>query len=129
MLFRSEEHRQAWLAQFYSVMENEENGDASTFDGTFSQSLMMMNGDLVRNAISDSPGTVLHEILRMQGDDQERIQSLCRAALGRDPKRNELASFQQTMRHNHPNAGTNEAEPYGDILWAYLNSTEFAVNH
>ena len=45
------EHRQAWLKQFYSVMENEENGDASTFDGTFSQSLMMMNGDLVRNAI------------------------------------------------------------------------------
>ncbi len=126
---QAEEHRKAWLAQFYSVMENEENGDASTFDGTFSQSLMMMNGDLVRNAISDSPGTVLHEILRMQGDDQERIQSLCRAALGRDPKRNELASFQQTMRHNHPNAGTNEAEPYGDILWAYLNSTEFAVNH
>ena len=126
---QAEEHRKAWLAQFYSVMENEENGDASTFDGTFSQSLMMMNGDLVRNAISDSPGTVLHEILRMQGDDQERIKSLCRAALGRDPKRNELASFQQTLRHNRPNAGTNDAEPYGDILWAYLNSTEFAVNH
>ena len=126
---QAEEHRKAWLAQFYSVMENEENGDASTFDGTFSQSLMMMNGDLVRNAISDSPGTVLHEILRMKGDDQERIKSLCRAALGRDPKRNELASFQQTLRHSSPDAGTNAAEPYGDILWAYLNSTEFAVNH
>ncbi len=126
---QAEEHRKAWLAQFYSVMENEENGDASTFDGTFSQSLMMMNGELVRNAISDSPGTVLYEILRMQGDDQERIKSLCRAALGRDPKRNELASFQQTLRHRQPHAGSNDAEPYGDILWAYLNSTEFAVNH
>ena len=126
---QAEEHRKAWLAQFYSVMENEENGDASTFDGTFSQSLMMMNGDLVRNAISNSPGTVLHEILRMQGDDQDRIQSLCRAALGRDPKRNELASFQQSIRHSRPDASTNQAEPYGDILWAYLNSTEFAVNH
>ena len=126
---QAEEHRKAWLAQFYSVMENEENGDASTFDGTFSQSLMMMNGDLVRNAISDSPGTVLHEILRMQGDDQERIKSLCRAALGRDPKRNELTSFQQTLRHRQPLATASPAEPYGDILWAYLNSTEFAVNH
>jgi Protein of unknown function (DUF1553)/Protein of unknown function (DUF1549) len=126
---QAEEHRKAWLAQFYSVMENEENGDASTFDGTFSQSLMMMNGDLVQKAISNSPGTVLHEILRMQGDDQERIKSLCRAALGRDPKRNELSSFQQTLRHTRPDPHTKDAEPYGDILWAYLNSTEFAVNH
>ncbi len=126
---QAEEHRKEWLAQFYSVMENEENGDASTFDGTFSQSLMMMNGDLVRNAISNSPGTVLHEIMRMGGDDQDRIKSLCRAALGRDPKRNELASFQPILRHRHPGAGANESEPYGDIFWAYLNSTEFAVNH
>ena len=126
---QAEEHRKAWLAQFYSVMENEENGDASTFDGTFSQTLMMMNGDLVQNAVSDAPGTVLHEILRMAGDDQERIKGLCRAALGRDPKRNELASFQQNLRHRRPEAGANGSEPYGDILWAYLNSNEFAVNH
>ncbi len=126
---QAEVHRKEWLAQFYSVMENEENGDASTFDGTFSQSLMMMNGDLVRNAISNSPGTVLHEIMRMGGDDQDRIKSLCRAALGRDPKRNELASFQPILRHRQPGSSANESEPYGDILWAYLNSTEFAVNH
>jgi len=125
---QAEEHRQAWLKQFYSVMDNEENGDASTFDGTFSQSLMMMNGDLVKSAISNRPGTVLHEILRMAGDDQERVRSLCRAALGRDPKRAELAAFQPALRHRG-DVARNEADPFEDIFWVYLNSTEFAVNH
>ena len=125
---QAEEHRQAWLTQFYSVMDNEENGDASTFDGTFSQSLMMMNGDLVKSAISNRPGTVLHEILRMAGDDHERVHSLCRAALGRDPKRTELAAFQPALRQRG-DAAQSGADPFEDIFWVYLNSTEFSVNH
>jgi hypothetical protein len=121
---QADSQRRQWLGQFYQIIENEENSDASTFGGTFSQTLMMMNGDLVRSAISNAPGTVLHEILHMGGDDQDRIRHLCRAALGRDPKPKELAAFQPALRRaNSP------ADPYGDIFWAYLNSSEFAVNH
>ena len=119
-----DDQRREWLSQFYQILENEENGDASTFGGTFSQTLMMMNGDLVRSAISDAPGTVLHKIVRTGGDEQDRIRHLCRAALGRDPKPKELAAFQPVLRHSNATA-----EPYGDIFWAYLNSSEFAINH
>jgi hypothetical protein len=119
-----DDQRREWLSQFYQILENEENGDASTFGGTFSQTLMMMNGDLVRSAISDAPGTVLHKIVRTSGDEQDRIRHLCRAALGRDPKPKELAAFQPVLRHSNATA-----EPYGDIFWAYLNSSEFAINH
>lgn len=121
---QADNRRREWLGQFYQILENEENGDASTFGGTFSQTLMMMNGDLVRSAISNSPGTVLHEILRLGSDDQDRIRHLCRAALGRDPKPKELAAFQPVLRRTNATA-----EPFGDIFWAYLNSSEFAFNH
>lgn len=127
-----EQQRRTWLAQFYSMLENEENCDASTFEGAFAQSLMLMNGDLVQNAISNAPGTVLHGILRQVNTDQDRIQHLCRAALGRDPKRSELAAFQPALRRRGDSSrpeSPSESAPFEDIFWVYLNSTEFTINH
>lgn len=120
--------RQVWMNQFFTVMENEENCDASRFDGTFSQTLMMMNGDLVQKAVSNRPGTVLHEIMSSKIDDQERVRQLCRAALGRDPRRAELVAFQSAIKRRG-DGKKNDPSVFEDIFWGYLNSTEFAVNH
>ncbi|RLS58183.1 MAG: DUF1553 domain-containing protein [Planctomycetota bacterium] len=123
---QAEANRQAWLADFYSALENEENADATTFGGTYAQTLMMMNGDLVQRAISNAPGTVLNEIARTNADERTKIRSLSRAALGRDPRNQELVVFQSQLKHRREMPG---AEPLGDVFWAYLNSTEFTVNH
>jgi hypothetical protein len=125
---QADNQRQTWMKQFFTATENEENCDASRFDGTFSQTLMMMNGDLVQTAVSSRPGTVLHEIVLAKIDDQERIRQLCRAALGRDPRRTELTAFQTAIKR-HRDGKKSDSSVFEDIFWSYLNSTEFAVNH
>ncbi len=62
-----ETRRQAWLDQFYAAVDNDENAEVSTFDGSFAQTLMMMNGDLIRQAVSGQPGTSLYEVLNEPG--------------------------------------------------------------
>ena len=125
---QAENQRQTWMKQFYVATENEENCDASRFDGTFSQTLMMMNGDLVQKAVSNRPGTVLYEITCSKMDDQERVQQLCRAALSRDPRRSELNAFQSAFKRRGDGKKT-DATAFEDLFWSYLNSAEFSVNH
>lgn len=125
---QADNQRQTWMKQFYTATENEENCDTSRFDGTFSQTLMMMNGDLVQKAVSNRPGTVLYEITRSKMDDQERVRQLCRAALSRDPRRSEMTAFQSAVKRRGDGKKT-DPSAYEDLFWSYLNSTEFSVNH
>ena len=125
---QADNQRQTWMKQFYTVTENEENCDASRFDGTFSQTLMMMNGDLVQKAVSNRPGTILYDIMRSKMDDQERIRQLCRAALSRDPRRSEMTAFQSAVKRRGEGKKT-DPSAFEDLFWSYLNSTEFSVNH
>lgn len=125
---QADNQRQTWMKQFYTATENEENCDTSRFDGTFSQTLMMMNGDLVQKAVSNRPGTILHEITSSKMDDQERVRQLCRAALSRDPRRSEMTAFQSAVKRRGDGKKT-DPSAFEDLFWSYLNSTEFSVNH
>jgi hypothetical protein len=125
--------RQVWLDQFYASLENDENSESTTFDGSFAQSLMMMNGDLIRQAVSGAPGTSLYEVMNGPGDDSEKVRRLCLTALSRQPTRKELTKLVEAVRrYRKDNRQPSEMaahEGLSDILWAYLNSSEFAVNH
>ena len=119
----------AWLLR--ETRENEENGETSTFGGSITQALTMMNGPLLGAALSDKPGTVLHQVLSARTDDEEKIRRLCRAALSRDPLPAELSQFRRIIgqaksaRKDDPRSAVNDA--LRDVYWAYLNSSEFVT--
>jgi hypothetical protein len=119
--------RREWVQQFFEVVENEENGEETTFDGTVPQALAMMNGPLVDAALSGEPGTVLHSILTGRGSDADKVRNLCLSTLGREPTEQEQNLFTRHVRQAGARAAKLEA--YRDVLWAYLNSSEFVVNH
>ncbi len=125
--------QETWVQQFFEVLENEEDGEVSTFGGSITQALTMMNGPLLTAAIRDEPGTVFHQFLTARMDDEERIRMLCRVALSRDPSPTEMSRFRRivgqarSVRDRDPRAAVNES--LRDIYWAYLNSGEFLTNH
>ena len=129
----AEKRRQEWLDQFYAAVDNEENGEASTFDGSFVQTLMMMNGDMIRQAVSGKPGTSLYAVLSSPGSESEKVRRLCLTALSRQPTPRELSRLVELVRRyrKDPRQPAELAlnEGLSDVLWAYLNSSEFAVNH
>ncbi len=54
--------RDAWLQQFIFAFANDEAEETTSFQGTIPQALMMMNGDLMKEALSGKPGSFLAEI-------------------------------------------------------------------
>jgi len=129
-LDQTDKSRDQWLRQFVVSFETEENDETSTLDGSITQSLLMMNGDLVRNATSMQTGTWLHKLLSSRETESERIQSLFQSALSRPATPKELAAVKKLLRSTaiHVKNATPESA-YQDIYWALLNSNEFILNH
>jgi hypothetical protein len=119
-----EKQRQAWMRQFVITFDTDENDEATTFNGTIPQALMMMNGPLIESAISDKKGGYLQKILAERGTDSKKIQQLFMTSLCRNPTRTELASAIKVFR-----ASRDKLALYQDLFWALLNSNEFISNH
>jgi len=130
-----EARRRMWLEQFYTALENDENGEEGRFDGSLSQTLVMMNGELIRQATTPQPGTVLQQILSRSASDDEKIRLLSLATLSRYPSADELAALRRLVRQQvqsrprEVSAAAALQEALRDLMWAYLNSTEFRSNH
>ena len=120
-----EQMRSRWLDQFVLAFGTDENDEATTFDGTIPQSLMMMNGDLIRRATRCEPGGFLHEVATADIRDTEKIVRIYLAALARKPTPRERRVAQQLW--NARGGDTNAA--LEDIFWALLNSNEFILKH
>ena len=121
----SEQQRRTWLRQFVIAFGTDENDEATTFNGTIPQALMMMNGELVEKATSAERGSFLHKILSGAGTDVSRVRRLFLSTLTREPSRRELAAAQQLLMENRNSPIT----AYQDLYWALLNSNEFISNH
>jgi histidinol-phosphate/aromatic aminotransferase/cobyric acid decarboxylase-like protein len=133
---QTDERRSAWLQQFFTPLENEENTEATTFDGSLPQALAMMNGELVRQATSGKPDTYLSEVLRSPDGEVEKIRRLSLATLSRYPTPDELDAIREALRQNvRAQTSRNVSAPAAvneglrDVFWAYLNASEFIVNH
>ena len=119
--------------------DTEENDEGSIFNGTIPQSLMMMNGSLVDRALSLDRATYLRRTLSDKGSEVEKITKLYLAALSRPPTSKELASVRKLLRSGGAAPGRKSArdtrqlaantQAYQDIYWAFLNSSEFILNH
>lgn len=126
----ADNQRHDWIQQFVYAHATDENDEASTFDGTITQALMMMNGDLIDDALSGDRGTMLRSVLARKTTDTERIELLSIAALSREPTSDELDRLRQMLRRlAGPKRQARVAVFLQDLFWAYLNSGEFAVVH
>tara|TARA_R100000750_G_C2278044_1_gene70112 strand:- start:123 stop:578 length:456 start_codon:yes stop_codon:yes gene_type:complete len=112
--------RNEWLQQFVTTFGTDENDEATTFNGSIPQALMMMNGELVDTAVKCDPGTLLHQVVTADEKDSKKVQLLYLAALGRNPSGRDLAAVKKLMQ-----ISGNPIMAYQDLYWALLNSNEF----
>jgi len=118
--------RSRWLQQFSSAFGTDDGAEAVTFNGSIPQTLMMMNGDLVKRACSIDSGSFLDKIANNWDlSNREKINYLYRAALSRLPTREETDVCNALLAARQGNVvGTLQ-----DIWWAVLNSNEFILIH
>ncbi len=120
-----ERQRREWLSQFVVAFGTDEGDEATTFNGSIPQALMLFNGDLTRKATSTENGSFLDRISKQGRSPQERVNELFMAGLARRPTRNEstIASKLLVARSG------DEKAMLEDMWWAILNSNEFIMQH
>jgi len=122
---QAERQRATWLRQFVIAFGTDEGDEATTFNGTIPQALMMMNGELVRNATNADKGSYLREILETpRATDTTRINKLYMATLSRLPSSRERSLATRMIRAN-----SDKLVAYQDLFWALLNCNEFIFVH
>ena len=122
-------HRRKWVSQFAKSFDTDENDESMEFDGTITQAMVMMNGPEVGEAIQLATQSIL-------GDGRGRkplTQSLDRVAMAmltRESTAVEEKAFRSHFRQLSQESPAN-ALPFAmeDMMWAYLNSSEFQLVH
>lgn len=122
-------HRKEWVEQFVRSYGTDENDEQLTFDGNISQALLMMNGEDIENAIPLAAGEVTRSLQdRTVSEAPER---LAMATLNRSATENEEKAFRNRYRALSRSLPNEQAMKTAteDMLWAYLNSSEFVSLH
>jgi hypothetical protein len=87
------------------------------------QAMDLINGDTVNNLVNASGNIVDRVLGELAWTDSRRLEEIYLSGLSRYPTREESAEFQKQL------AGADEGtrkKIYQDLLWAILNSKEFA---
>ena len=121
-LEQAQADRQRWLQQFVRTFGTDENDEATNFNGTIPQALMMMNGELVNRALAENQATRLQQIISTAKNPNDVVQELYLTVLNRMPTRGELGLLRPIL-----NRKTSVREAYEDLYWALLNSNEFEL--
>ncbi|RCS40681.1 DUF1553 domain-containing protein [Bremerella cremea] len=122
-IIASNDDRHTWLGQINQKMGDDEDNETSSLDGGVSQSLLMMNGGLMRQA-TDAQAAVLKNVIASKMSPPEKVEHLFLAALSRRPTKKELNAIGEILKSRN-----NEAVALQDIWWALLNSNEFILDH
>jgi hypothetical protein len=102
-------------------------GSATEYRAGTLQALMLMNGQVAAGVSSQDASNVLGAIVAPFMNDQERVESLFLATLSRPPDDEERQACVAMLADCKTDTDRNRA--LSDVLWALLNSTEFAFNH
>lgn len=114
-----------WLAQFNRPMGTDDSEEETHFNGSVRQSLIMMNGDLMRRAVNSGDGSFLKSLQQSNLKVEEKVEHLFLAALSRQPSKREQEAVRQIVAQN----ANNPAAALEDIWWSLLNSNEFILDH
>ena len=113
--------RQAFIAKVQSSGRN-----ALDYQAGVLQALTLLNGADLAEATDPARGPLLGSIEAPFLTDDDRLRTLFLATLARHPTDEELTLCrQQLAKYSESDRG----KAYSDILWALLNSAEFALNH
>ena len=104
--------------------QDQEQTGAPKFNGTITQSLMLMNSPLITRATTASPGTALHRVVTSNASSSDKVDALYMAALARKPTGSEKNLLGQMRSRSK-----NEKEFLEDVLWMLVNSGEFVHNY
>jgi len=121
--------RDAWLRQFLFAFGNDEGEEATSFQGTIPQALMMMNGELMQDALSGKPGSFLAECIETAGRQprapvEYMVNQIYLTALSRYPTAREKQQAGRYLESFPDTLGVLQ-----DLYWALLNSNEFILIH
>ncbi len=123
---KQEATKRQWLAQFSMAFGTDDNEETTTFNGTIPQTLMMMNGELIKQATNTEKGSFLHRVASdAKLTNAAKINYLYLAALARKPTPQEIALANELLALR----GGDAVAALQDIWWAVLNSNEFILNH
>lgn len=115
--------RDKWLGQFVVAFGTDEGDEATTFNGSIPQALMMFNGDLVKRATSTEAGSWLGNLVKSNSSLPDKVSVIIAAGLARKPRPEELKISAQLVSARK--GKTDEA--LQDLWWAVLNSNEFIM--
>ncbi len=122
---QQEEERRRWLSQFVVAFGTDEGDEATTFNGSIPQALMLFNGDLTKKAIDTGRGTYIDRLASSGKSPVDRLNYLFMNGLARRPSPNEKKVASALLRSR----GGDEKEMLQDMWWALLNSNEFIMQH
>jgi hypothetical protein len=114
-----------WLQQFSRAFGNDEGQEATSFNGTIPQVLMMFNGEMVREAISTTDGSLIGELAESGSSFPQCVEKLFWATLTRKPNSREKNMAKSFLAYRKGDA----KEALKDVAWVLLNTNEFIFNH
>ena len=115
-------HRQNFVAKMPSAVRS-----ATEYQSGILQALTLINGDDIAAATDPAQGALLRASEAPIFTDEERIETLFLATLSRVP-----TSDERSLYLGHVQAADSDKDrrrALSDVLWALLNSVEFAMNH
>lgn len=124
-LEEQEKKRDEWLKQFVVAYGTDDGGEASIFNGSIPQSLMMFNGELIREATSVEAGSWLDQIAKENAKTENKVHYLFIAGLGRKANKEELEAAGLLLKARQGST----VNMLQDMWWAILNSNEFILKH
>lgn len=116
-----DQRRQAFIAKVQSSGRN-----ALEYQAGILQALSLLNGTDLAEATDPAKSPLLGSIEAPFFTDDDRLAALFLAVFSRQPAGEELqVCREQLAKHSDSDRG----KGYSDVLWALLNSAEFALNH
>lgn len=114
------------LRQFIQTFGDDE-GQEVVDQGTIPQALLMLNGPLSNDAVRARPNHPLYKRLFAMTDVDDRIDTIYLRTLSRLPSKKERKVVKTLFKEN--TKAKQQAQVYADVIWALLNSSEFAYTH
>ncbi len=114
--------RQTFLAKFRAPRQG-----ATEYEGGVPLALTLMNGATIRQATDLSQSDLLLALDAPFFTGEEQVEVLFLSALSREPSEEEREQFVSYVKAASGDPGNRQA--LSDVLWALLNSAEFAFNH
>jgi hypothetical protein len=125
------EHRRQWVQQFAHAYDTDENDESIGFDGSIAQAMVMMNGVEVGEAITQATNAMVSASQKHVVPVTETLDRVALAMLNRQPTDSEEKIFRAHYRKLAQQTSPATAMPVAieDMMWAYLNSSEFVLVH